>query len=69
MGTTFCLAQLADSIPQCFPCLATHCVFVATYIPTPSSCFFKEAKILVAQAYRRTEKLLLENRDKLQTVS
>ncbi|NXS04579.1 SPG7 protein, partial [Mystacornis crossleyi] len=28
-----------------------------------------EAKILVAQAYRRTEKLLLENRDKLQTVS
>uniref|UniRef100_A0A803WD68 Mitochondrial inner membrane m-AAA protease component paraplegin n=1 Tax=Ficedula albicollis TaxID=59894 RepID=A0A803WD68_FICAL len=26
-----------------------------------------EAKILVAQAYRRTEKLLLENRDKLQT--
>ncbi|XP_023790219.1 paraplegin [Cyanistes caeruleus] len=28
-----------------------------------------EAKILVAQAYRRTEKLLLENRDKLQTLS
>uniref|UniRef100_A0A8C0E9G9 SPG7 matrix AAA peptidase subunit, paraplegin n=2 Tax=Strigidae TaxID=30459 RepID=A0A8C0E9G9_BUBBB len=28
-----------------------------------------EAKVLVAQAYRRTEKLLLENRDKLQTVS
>ncbi|XP_075017738.1 mitochondrial inner membrane m-AAA protease component paraplegin isoform X5 [Calonectris borealis] len=26
-----------------------------------------EAKVLVAQAYRRTEKLLLENRDKLQT--
>ncbi|NXN47096.1 SPG7 protein, partial [Rhinoptilus africanus] len=28
-----------------------------------------EAKVLVAQAYRRTEKLLLENRDKLQTLS
>uniref|UniRef100_A0A8C3MTW1 Mitochondrial inner membrane m-AAA protease component paraplegin n=1 Tax=Geospiza parvula TaxID=87175 RepID=A0A8C3MTW1_GEOPR len=28
-----------------------------------------EAKTLVAQAYRRTEKLLLENRDKLQTLS
>ncbi|NXJ16067.1 SPG7 protein, partial [Odontophorus gujanensis] len=28
-----------------------------------------EAKVLVAQAYRRTEKLLLDNRDKLQTVS
>uniref|UniRef100_A0A8U7MNI1 SPG7 matrix AAA peptidase subunit, paraplegin n=1 Tax=Corvus moneduloides TaxID=1196302 RepID=A0A8U7MNI1_CORMO len=28
-----------------------------------------EAKSLVAQAYRRTEKLLLENRDKLQTLS
>lgn len=25
--------------------------------------------MLVAQAYRRTEKLLLDNRDKLQTVS
>uniref|UniRef100_A0A8B9ZD34 SPG7 matrix AAA peptidase subunit, paraplegin n=1 Tax=Anas platyrhynchos TaxID=8839 RepID=A0A8B9ZD34_ANAPL len=28
-----------------------------------------EAKVLVAQAYRRTEKLLLDNRDKLQTLS
>ncbi|NXP74062.1 SPG7 protein, partial [Ramphastos sulfuratus] len=28
-----------------------------------------EAKVLVAQAYRRTEKLLLENREKLQAVS
>ncbi|NXU54000.1 SPG7 protein, partial [Turnix velox] len=28
-----------------------------------------EAKVLVAQAYRRTEKLLLENRDKLQALS
>ncbi|NWY62648.1 SPG7 protein, partial [Chionis minor] len=28
-----------------------------------------EAKVLVAQAYRRTEKLLLENREKLQTLS
>ncbi|NXG72304.1 SPG7 protein, partial [Baryphthengus martii] len=28
-----------------------------------------EAKVLVAQAYRRTEKLLLENREKLQMVS
>ncbi|NWI17431.1 SPG7 protein, partial [Crypturellus soui] len=28
-----------------------------------------EAKVLVAQAYRRTEKLLLDNRDKLQAVS
>ncbi|XP_076205018.1 mitochondrial inner membrane m-AAA protease component paraplegin isoform X2 [Aptenodytes patagonicus] len=28
-----------------------------------------EAKVLVAQAYRRTEKLLLENRDKLRTLS
>ncbi|NXL48906.1 SPG7 protein, partial [Podilymbus podiceps] len=28
-----------------------------------------EAKVLVAHAYRRTEKLLLENRDKLQTLS
>ncbi|NXA07494.1 SPG7 protein, partial [Sapayoa aenigma] len=28
-----------------------------------------EAKVLVAQAYRRTENLLLENRDKLQTLS
>ncbi|NXY85478.1 SPG7 protein, partial [Alcedo cyanopectus] len=28
-----------------------------------------EAKVLVAQAYRSTEKLLLDNRDKLQTVS
>ncbi|KAM9509279.1 mitochondrial inner membrane m-AAA protease component paraplegin [Guaruba guarouba] len=28
-----------------------------------------EAKVLVAQAYRRTEKLLLENRDKLQVLS
>lgn len=26
MGTTFCLAQFADSIPQCSLCLATHCV-------------------------------------------
>ncbi|XP_047931014.2 mitochondrial inner membrane m-AAA protease component paraplegin [Anser cygnoides] len=28
-----------------------------------------EAKVLVAQAYRRTEKLLLDNREKLQTLS
>ncbi|XP_031471377.1 paraplegin isoform X1 [Phasianus colchicus] len=28
-----------------------------------------EAKVLVAQAYRRTEQLLLDNRDKLQTLS
>ncbi|NWS46634.1 SPG7 protein, partial [Probosciger aterrimus] len=28
-----------------------------------------EAKVLVAQAYRRTEQLLLENKEKLQIVS
>lgn len=30
---------------------------------------FQEAKMLVARAYRHTEKLLLDNRDKLTLVS
>ncbi|KAM4639264.1 mitochondrial inner membrane m-AAA protease component paraplegin isoform 4-T4 [Amazona ochrocephala] len=46
--------------------LVTHSWFCSSLLQLGGK---KEAKVLVAQAYRRTEKLLLENKDKLQILS
>lgn len=39
------------------------------YFITLTRLFLQEAKMLIARAYRHTEKLLLDNRDKLSLVS
>lgn len=59
-----------DEAGQCFISLVARlCECCSESMDLTVVLFFQEAKMLIARAYRHTEKLLLDNRDKLTLVS